>query len=400
MNNDDLGRALQEERKYIRLSQTTVAKLLGVTRQVVSAYESGKREVSAKELQTLCNLFRVSPNDLLGFKPQEHINSSQSVDFRMNDEFGLTDLTDHDKREIEELYLRLTPQTDGHLLHWKKSFQKYSKVLVEPFNTIKQLATVVRKDHEQNQPPINIYLLVEKLGIIITPTYFEKVAAVVFHADEQHNKPPRIVVNSNQPLDRQRFSIGHEVAHLFLHNSETLIHPHVFKRQSEKKEVDADAFAAELLMPSELLKQSIKNLPAKQSPEDAVFLLSYLYQVSFLAMIMRLYSLGLITRTVRDQLMKVKPSKIDGSVNKITGKRPFEAQKHLKSLEMEIGLTQKSKVLDQDTVRKIQEIAYTRYLGEETNGGDIPTVLYDLEPAGIVYEKVVLWIAETYPLFK
>ncbi|MBL8017143.1 MAG: ImmA/IrrE family metallo-endopeptidase [Ignavibacteria bacterium] len=397
MTSENLGKCLQEARKHLRLSQTAVAKLLNVTRQVISAYESGKRDISAKELQILCNLFRIYPNDLLGFKPYEHTNIAQGMDFRMNDD---PDLTDHDKREIEEFYLRAIPQNDDHLLRWKKSFQKYSAILTDPFNIVKRLATAIRNDLGQDQPPINVYLLVEKLGVIITPTYFEKVAAVVYHADEKQNKPPRILVNSNQPLDRQRFSISHEVAHLFLHNKDKEVHPHFFKRQSEQKEIDADAFAAELLMPGELVKQSINNLKEKQSVEDAVFLLSYLYQVSFLAMTMRLYNLGSITRTVRDQLAEVKPSKLEGAVNKMTGKCPFEAQKHLKSLEVELGLSQKNKALNQAAVRKIQEIAYTRYLGEETNGGAIPTVLYDLEPAGTVYEKVAFWIAEKYPLFK
>src|SRR6266853_6915868 len=69
----ELGRCLQVARKRIRLSQTAVANQLKVTRQVVSAYESGKRAISAPELQLLCNLFRIYPDDLLGFtRPSDH----------------------------------------------------------------------------------------------------------------------------------------------------------------------------------------------------------------------------------------------------------------------------------------------------------------------------------------
>src|SRR5689334_584459 len=117
MTSENLGQCLQEARKHLRLSQTAVAKLLKATRQVISAYESGKRDISAKELQILCNLFRIYPNDLLGFKLYEHSNNAQGMDFRMNDD---PDLTDHDKREIEEFYLRTVPQNDDHLLRWKK----------------------------------------------------------------------------------------------------------------------------------------------------------------------------------------------------------------------------------------------------------------------------------------
>src|SRR4051812_41182345 len=105
LTSKDLGRCLQEARKRVRLSQTAVATQLKVTRQVVSAYESGKRSVTTEELQLLCNLFRVYPNDLLGFTRPVDSLLMNSIDFRMNKRGEA--LTEHDRHEIEEFRKRI-----------------------------------------------------------------------------------------------------------------------------------------------------------------------------------------------------------------------------------------------------------------------------------------------------
>lgn len=398
VTNTSLGKALQEARKYIRLSQSAIAEKLNITRQIISAIESGKREISAAELKFFCNVYRISPNDLLGLDVVDHDSEAMSnIDFRMNDD---KELTKHDLREIKEFSQRKFPYSSEYFERWEQSFNKYINLSKSPFESIKKIVSTLRRELKQQQPPINLFLMVEELGVIVVPTYLEKVAAVVFYSSKTDRVPPRILVNCNQPVDRQRFSIGHELAHLFLHNKEEAPHPHYFKRQFDKKEIDADMFSAELLMPRELLQQSIEQIKNKPSLEEVVFLLSWLYQVSFLAMSTRLYNLNLITREVFDDLGKIKPSKIESSINKTTNSRPFFPEKHLYSLKKHIFLTQKPWQLNQDVIRKLQEMAYTRYIGEETQGGSIPSILYELEPANIVYEKVTLWVAKEYPLFK
>jgi Zn-dependent peptidase ImmA (M78 family)/transcriptional regulator with XRE-family HTH domain len=397
LNPPSLGKCLQEARKRVRLSQTAVALRLGVTRQVISAYESGKREVSAEELKTLCNLFRVFPDELLGFRQPPDPSLSTAINFRMNSDYQT--LTDHDRHELASMIRRAEHDEGRYFPRWSEAFKKYSAVAKNPFGTVQQLTERLRKDFEQEKPPINIYLLVERMGILLTATALDKVAAVVCRADTQHRTPPWIVVNSSQPLYRQRFSVAHEIAHLLLDQEEIIFHAHYFRRQSEQKEIDADAFAAELLIPRSLLKQSVENLNITKSIEESVFLLSHLYQVSFQAMATRLYNLDLITRASYNHLTEVKPSTLEDASSNKSPKRPFTPQKTLiPILKEELKVTQKPIKLDQEAVRKLQEIAYTRYLGEQTRGGTSPTVLYDLEPAGKVYEKVALWIADNYPM--
>lgn len=65
---------LQKLRKQSKLSQTDLAKMLGVTRQAISLYEQGKRQLKEKDINTLIKYFNVSKKYLLGAYSKEEIN--------------------------------------------------------------------------------------------------------------------------------------------------------------------------------------------------------------------------------------------------------------------------------------------------------------------------------------
>lgn len=62
---------LREARKFLRLRQQTVADYLGMKRQSYAAIENGLRGLTTMEMTQLCNLYRVTPNKLLGFEEDE-----------------------------------------------------------------------------------------------------------------------------------------------------------------------------------------------------------------------------------------------------------------------------------------------------------------------------------------
>src|SRR6266404_1344369 len=265
----ELGQYLQQARKHIRLSQTAVASQLGVTRQVVSVIESGKRPVTSAELQILCNLFRVYPNDLLGFAvdtQDDPINSS--LDFRMNT--GIFELSENDRREVREMSTNIPPDNQAYIGRWAKSFKLYGADRRKPFWSMPEVAQNLRSGLGQVEPPINIYLMADQLGIYIKPTFLDKAAAIVHRADDNRQSPPWILVSSTQPVDRQRYSIAHEIAHLLLHEEDLLInHPHYYRRHFDQREIDAESFAAELLMPQDLIRDSVVGLKTKDPVEEA-----------------------------------------------------------------------------------------------------------------------------------
>lgn len=64
---------LQKLRKQSDLSQTDLAKMLEVTRQAISLYEQGKRQLKEKDIATLTKYFNVTKNYLLGAYSKEEI---------------------------------------------------------------------------------------------------------------------------------------------------------------------------------------------------------------------------------------------------------------------------------------------------------------------------------------
>lgn len=58
---------IKELRQNRKLSQNDIAKLLGVTRQAISLYEQGKRQLNKNNIDTLANYFNVSVPYLQGY---------------------------------------------------------------------------------------------------------------------------------------------------------------------------------------------------------------------------------------------------------------------------------------------------------------------------------------------
>lgn len=59
---------LRDARKFLRLRQQAVADHLGMKRQSYAAIEKGSRSLYVMEMVQLCNLYRITPNRLLGFE--------------------------------------------------------------------------------------------------------------------------------------------------------------------------------------------------------------------------------------------------------------------------------------------------------------------------------------------
>jgi Zn-dependent peptidase ImmA (M78 family) len=112
-----------------------------------------------------------------------------------------------------------------------------------------------------------------------------------------------IGVNSIDAPNRQRFTIAHEIGHLLLHKDESLhvdeksiigLRNDESSRATDTKEIEANQFAAELLMPAEFLDRDLRKLPDDIEAEEAVIRLARQYQVSVQAMTVRLTALRVL----------------------------------------------------------------------------------------------------------
>ena len=112
------------------------------------------------------------------------------------------------------------------------------------------------------------------------------------------------VQETNHP-NRQRFTIAHEIGHFFLrHQFDPGEHVHVDRGHlitprnsrsstgADPKEIEANQFAACLLMPSSLLSRRIKEFKAESLRDYHVSKLAEEFEVSEQAMTIRLSTLG------------------------------------------------------------------------------------------------------------
>jgi Zn-dependent peptidase ImmA (M78 family) len=112
-----------------------------------------------------------------------------------------------------------------------------------------------------------------------------------------------IGVNEAHSLNRQRFTVAHELGHFLLHGGDVSIHvdDRVKLRDprsaegTDVQEIESNLFAAELLMPVSFLREDLKRFGMLDMlDEHAIDLLAKRYGVSNHAMAIRLSSLGCV----------------------------------------------------------------------------------------------------------
>jgi Zn-dependent peptidase ImmA (M78 family) len=113
---------------------------------------------------------------------------------------------------------------------------------------------------------------------------------------------PIVGINTLHAPNRQRFTLAHELAHVQLHGPELENAVHVDRGSLRRDavsatgtdpiEIEANTFAAELLMPQDLLLAILNGRSVDLEDDDAVAALAKRFRVSEAAMRFRLDSLG------------------------------------------------------------------------------------------------------------
>ena len=113
---------------------------------------------------------------------------------------------------------------------------------------------------------------------------------------------PIVGINTLHAPTRQRFTLAHELAHVQLHRRELESAVHVDRGSLRRDalaaagvdpiEIEANTFAAELLVPTEFLRSALKSRSVDLEDDEAVAALAKRFKVSDAAMRYRLSSLG------------------------------------------------------------------------------------------------------------
>jgi len=130
-------------------------------------------------------------------------------------------------------------------------------------------ATKVLEENYVIEPPVDVRAIAGNYGIDIKETVFpEKFSRVLgFITPNKDRETATMVINENDSEESKLFTIAHELGHWLLHKEEILKDPDktVLLRTSlgdESKddlEKEADAFAAELLVPMTFMEKIGKD---------------------------------------------------------------------------------------------------------------------------------------------
>lgn len=161
-------------------------------------------------------------------------------------------------------------------------------------------ATKLLADLRLEEAPIPVLEIAIQLGAKVRYDPMEgDVSGMLF----RRGKTSVIGINSKHAVVRQRFTIAHEIGHMLLHEGKQMVidkSARVNLRDSksslatDREEIDANGFAAALLMPHDLVRSSLSRLlgNAKTVKQSVVSDLAEKFEVSIHAMTIRLANLG------------------------------------------------------------------------------------------------------------
>ena len=146
-------------------------------------------------------------------------------------------------------------------------------------------------------PPVPVERIAKSLGVMVQYAPFDdELAGMAFLKEDI----PIIGVNSNHHPNRQRYTIAHELAHICLHRPqlEAAVHVDQSSVSSLRRDLvaaeataplerEANAFAAELLMPRKLLAGALDER-ILDLDDDRLIALAERFRVSLMALQYRL----------------------------------------------------------------------------------------------------------------
>ena len=277
-----LGEAITTARRARGLTQAELADRVGITQAALSRYEHALRIPTEPVLAEIAEALGVTP-DLL--------NRADRVE-------GVIAITAHMRRRATAkatIWHRLEAQLMLYRLHVKHLFDEIELRTsltipwLDPFDYDPATAArIIRMQWRMPSGPVrDLTGWMEKAGCTIFGSDFGTPSV---DALSQWSGPhPVVMINTAAPVDRMRFTLAHELGHLCMHSQGV----------PDDVEADANAFAAEFLMPEEMIRPQLHNLTTGRLHD-----LKRLWGVSMRALIERGYNLGTVSSRQRTYLYK------------------------------------------------------------------------------------------------
>jgi len=163
---------------------------------------------------------------------------------------------------------------------------------------ISEIVDLLLKNANVTEPAVPLDLIAQNLNLKLGYESFDDDLCGCL---VRKNGVGLIAINQNHPEGRRRFTLAHEIGHFMLHSSEEgfidkessiFLRSNDSVRKAEPMEIEANYFAAELLMPERFIEDDLKNNSSPFNGNDLVQTMATRYNVSPQAMTTRLLALG------------------------------------------------------------------------------------------------------------
>jgi Zn-dependent peptidase ImmA (M78 family)/transcriptional regulator with XRE-family HTH domain len=290
------GERIKEAREIKGYSQTTLAELIGVQRQSVSAYEKGRIKPSSDNLIAIASATQFPLSFFLNERPRGDRKRTAPISFRRLESATKTARLQAEQYEniLVDIYCYLKNYLDffnpNIPLMDSIDFQTVTEEQIEG------IAIKVRRAWGLGDGPIqHITRLLENNGIIIAPVKLSQTmdAFSTWH----HDRPIIMMSDTKRSCSRRRFNLAHELGHLVLHS---LVDEDDFEKSEirERMERQANRFAGAFLFPLKSINNEFFSCSI-----PALVKLKERWKVSVAAIAYRLHYLGLINTNQKKYIM-------------------------------------------------------------------------------------------------
>lgn len=248
-----LGDKLRRYRQQLDLSLSEVKDATGIEESDLAAYEEGRKEPTGDELLILSDLYKcdyrffISNQVLAPFEHTEKMFRKHGDELSKSDRMAI----------LEFLYLceceeQVAPNLTG-LLGSDVSVRKRKPDELHKEHG-RYAATEIRRylGYSPWEIPENVYRDFRKLGLHVFRRQLgnSNISGLYIRHPEVGKC---ILVNYNEDVYRQRFTVAHEAAHAFLDDEQDFVVSFTHWQEDDLVEIRANNFAAEFLVPREFL---------------------------------------------------------------------------------------------------------------------------------------------------
>lgn len=266
-----IGARVRRAREARRISQAELAEAMGLSQAAVSNLESGSRPIRVDELVTISRALGEELDYF--FAPTREQRGPVGVTLRAEvADLPLPDFRDAINAFVDEI--EEAPLPDARITVASR----------KPETAAQEILTKL----DRTRLPIDVLAVARDLGVAVFARPFPSALSALIL---RHGKHAFIGVNSHHASVRQRFSVAHELGHFVLHHRDHHFIEYGAPGEGEapgynwEHERGANQFAAELLMPADLLRHDARTTSLAR--------LARRYEVSQEAMGFRLANLGL-----------------------------------------------------------------------------------------------------------